>query len=84
MTGVKKELEGIVISNKMQKTVVVEIQRQVKHPIFKKYYTLKKKYKAHDENSECQVGDRVLMRETKPISREKRWAVIKVLQKVAA
>lgn len=82
-TNNKKELEGVVISNKMQKTVVVQIQDQVKHPIFKKYYIVKKKYKAHDEKSECQVGDRVLLRETKPLSREKRWAVIKVLEKAA-
>ena len=77
----KKEMEAIVLKNKMQKTVVVEIKQLVKHSFFKKYHTIKKKYKVHDGKSECQVGDRVMIRETKPISKEKRWAVVKVLEK---
>lgn len=79
----KRELEGTVVKDKMEKTVVVQIKRQVKHPIFKKYYTVKKKYKAHDQDNQCKVGDMVLIRESKPISKEKRWAVVKVIQKAA-
>jgi len=79
----KKEMEAIVIKNKMDKTVVVEIKRMLKHPIYKKYLTEKKKYKAHDEKNACQIGDKVLIRESKPISKEKRWAVVKILEKAA-
>lgn len=79
----KKEMEAIVISNKMDKTVVVEIRRLVRHPVFKKYHTKKRRYKAHDEKNECGIGDRVLIRETKPISKEKRWAVVKIVEKAA-
>lgn len=82
-TGRKRELEGVVVSNKMQKTVVVELKKRVKHPIFKKYYTVRKKYKAHDEKSACQMGDAVLIRESRPLSRTKRWVVVKVLAKAA-
>ncbi len=84
MNSNKHEMEAVVIGNKMQKTVVVQIKRVVKDVQFKKYHTVKQKYKAHDEKSECQIGDVVLIRQTKPISREKRWAVVKVIQKAAA
>lgn len=82
-TGRKRELEGVVVSNKMQKTVVVELKKRVKHPLFKKYYTVRKKYMAHDEKSACHMGDAVLIRESRPLSRNKRWVVVKVLAKVA-
>ena len=84
MKNTKKELEAVVLSNKMTKTVVVQVQRVVKHAVYKKYYRVTKKYKAHDAKSECQVGDRVMIRESKPISRDKRWAVCKVLTRAQA
>ncbi|HBF13586.1 MAG TPA: 30S ribosomal protein S17 [Deltaproteobacteria bacterium] len=80
----KKELMGKVVSNKMSKTVVVETSRQVRHPSFKKYYTKRKKFKAHDEKNECQIGDTVLVRECRPLSREKCWTVTKIVEKAVA
>lgn len=84
MTGLKKTKIGNVISNKMSKTVVVLVSRQVKHTIYQKYYTKRGKFKAHDEKNECGVGDRVLIQECRPISREKKWVVVKILEKGAA
>jgi len=75
----KKQLTGTVISNKMQKTVVVEVERLKEHPKYKRRYRLHKNYKAHDEKGEYQVGDKVLIEECRPISKEKRWRVIKTL-----
>lgn len=80
----KRELEAFVVSDKMDKTVVVEMKKRVKHPIFKKYYTVRKKYMAHDQSNECKMGDLVLIRESRPLSRHKRWVVVKVLKKDAA
>lgn len=82
--GNKRELEANVISDKMDKTIVVEIKKRVQHPVFKKYYTVRKKYKAHDEENICKAGDRVLIRQCRPLSKEKRWVVVKILEKVAA
>lgn len=82
--GNKRELEANVISDKMDKTIVVEIKKRVQHPVFKKYYTVRKKYKAHDEKNICKAGDRVLIRQCRPLSKEKRWVVVKILEKVAA
>ena len=73
----KKQLTGTVISNKMQKTVVVEVERQKEHPKYKKRYKTHKKYKAHIEIGEYKIGDRVIIEECRPISKEKRWRVIK-------
>jgi len=75
----KKQLTGTVISNKMQKTVVVEIEQIKEHPKYRRRYKVHKKYKAHDEKGECKVGDKVLIEECRPISKEKRWMVIKKL-----
>ncbi len=75
MTGHRKERTGIVLSNKMQKTVVVQIERTVLHRQYKKYVRIRKKYKAHDETNRCQIGDVVRIVETRPLSRDKRWAV---------
>ena len=69
-------LKGVVVSDKMQKTVVVEVSRMKKHPKYKKYYSVSKRFKAHDETNQYHVGDKVLMQETKPTSKEKRWIVI--------
>ena len=69
-------LKGTVISDKMQKTVVVSITRLKKHPKYKKYYKVSKKYKAHVEKGEYHVGDKVLIQETRPMSKGKRWIVV--------
>ena len=81
MLSKKREIEGKVVSDKMQKTVVVEVRSQVKHPRFKKYYSVRKKYKAHDEKNDCKVGDVVVITESRPLSREKRWSVVKILER---
>ena len=72
----KKQLIGKVISNKMQKTVVVEIERIKEHPKYKRRFKVSKKYKAHDEKGEYKIGDRVIIEECRPLSKEKRWRVI--------
>lgn len=72
----KKRLKGKVISNKMKKTVVVEVEKIKAHPKYKRRYKVHKKYKAHDEKEECKVGDIVIIEECRPISKEKRWRVI--------
>ena len=76
----KKRLEGIVVSDKMQKTVVVKVERKAAHPLYKKIVSYHKKYKAHDEKNECQIGDRVIIEECRPISKTKRWRVVKKIQ----
>lgn len=73
----KKTLQGIVVSDKMQKTVVVEVERIKVHPKYKRRFKVHKKYKAHDQNQEYHAGDRVIIEETKPISKDKSWVVIK-------
>ena len=69
-------LKGVIVSDKMQKTVVVEVSRMKKHPKYKKYYNVTKRFKAHDEERQYHVGDKVLIQETKPMSKEKRWHVV--------
>jgi small subunit ribosomal protein S17 len=71
-----KFLKGVVTSDKMDKTVVVSISRFVKHPLYGKFYKVSKKYKAHDENNQYKIGDKVEIVETKPISKDKRFKVI--------
>jgi len=73
----KKQIAGVVLSNKMKKTVVVKTERIKEHPRYKKRYKVHKKYKAHDESGECKVGDKVIIEECRPMSKEKRWKVIK-------
>jgi small subunit ribosomal protein S17 len=77
MTRARREIVGVVKSAKMQKTVVVTVERLVLHPKYKKYVRQRTKLYAHDEKDECQPGDRVLLSETRPISRLKRWRVVK-------
>ena len=72
-------LKGVVVSDKMTKTVVVAVTRLKKHPKYKKYYKVTKKYKAHDEKSKYHVGDKVVIQETRPLSKEKKWIVVKKL-----
>ncbi|MEO0101200.1 MAG: 30S ribosomal protein S17 [candidate division WOR-3 bacterium] len=79
MAGSRKILVGIVKSNKMEKTVVVECERLVQHPKYKKYIKKKTRLYAHDEKNECQIGDRVMIKETRPLSKLKRWRVVKKL-----
>lgn len=79
--GNTKTREGVVVSNAMNKTVVVTVSRLVKHPRYKKYVKRRKRFKAHDENNECNVGDRVAIAETRPLSKDKRWRVQKILER---
>lgn len=73
----KKRLKGIVTSDKMEKTVVVKVERIKEHPKYKRRYKVHKKYKAHDEKGEYKVGDKVIIEECRPISKEKKWKAIK-------
>jgi small subunit ribosomal protein S17 len=77
----RKTLTATVVSNKMEKTAVVQVQRTVQHPVYKKYLTKRVKYKVHDEKNELGVGDVVRIAETRPLSRDKRWRLIEVLEK---
>jgi SSU ribosomal protein S17P len=79
--GKRKQFIGTVVSDKMDKTVVVMVETLVKHPLYGKYVKRRKKYMAHDENNECKVGDKVLIEETRPLSRRKRWRVKQILEK---
>lgn len=77
----RKVREGIVVSNKMQKTVVVAEETTKVHPIYKKRVKLTRKYKAHDEENTCQIGDKVKIMETRPLSKDKNWRVVEILEK---
>ena len=76
-----KVREGVVISDKMDKTVVVAVQRLVKHARYGKYVKRRAHYKVHDEANSCQVGDRVIIAETRPLSKDKRWRVSSIVEK---
>ena len=80
--GSQKTLTGIVVSNKMEKSVVVSVERLVKHPVYQKYIRRKAKFMAHDEGNECRIGDRVLLTETRPLSKQKRFKVSQILEKM--
>ena len=79
--GYRKVREGLVVSDKMDKTVIVEVEDRVKHPKYGKVIRRTKKYKAHDGENACGVGDRVLLMETRPLSATKRWRVAEILEK---
>jgi small subunit ribosomal protein S17 len=79
--GSRKVLEGLVVGDKMDKTVVVSVEDRVKHPKYHKVIRRTKKYKAHDEANACGVGDRVRLMETRPLSATKRWRVVEILEK---
>lgn len=81
--GNTKALTGVVVSDKMEKTVVVRVERLVKHMIYKKYVRRRANYMVHDEANDCSVGDTVLIRQCRPMSRHKRWRISKVLERVA-
>jgi len=75
----KRKLQGVVVSDKMKKTAVIEVTNLKKHPKYLKYYKVSRKFKAHDEKDEYKKGDKVIIEETRPLSKEKRW---KIIQKV--
>ncbi len=79
--GNKKTRVGIVVSDKMEKTVVVKVDQLIKHPVYKKYIKRSVSYKAHDEQNSCAIGDKILIVETRPLSRDKRWRVREILEK---
>jgi small subunit ribosomal protein S17 len=79
--GNKKTRVGIVVSDKMEKTVVVKVDQLIKHPVYKKYIKRRVSYKAHDEQNSCSIGDKILIVETRPLSRDKRWRVREILEK---
>jgi small subunit ribosomal protein S17 len=78
---VEKVLQGRVVSNKMQKTIVVEIQQRKLHRLYKKYLSRTKKIKAHDEKNECGIGDTVRVVESRPLSRDKHWRLLEIVEK---
>lgn len=79
--NMRKVEVGKVVSNKMDKTIVVAIEDSVKHPLYKKIIKRTVKLKAHDENNECAIGDRVRVMETRPLSKEKRWRLVEIIEK---
>lgn len=79
--NLRKERVGVVTSDKMDKTVVVEIEQRAKHPLYKKTITTSKKFKAHDENNECGIGDKVRIVETRKLSKDKNWRVAEIIEK---
>ena len=79
--GNKKTMIGLVSSDKMAKTVVVEVTRRMRHPVYHKYVQSRQRYKAHDETNDCKIGDRVLIEECRPLSRDKRWRVKQILER---
>lgn len=79
--GRRKVRMGTVVSNKMDKTIVVAVETRTKHPLYGKTIKRTTKFKAHDENNECQIGDKVRIMETRPLSREKRWRLVEIIEK---
>lgn len=79
--GRKMTKIGVVVSDKMDKTIVVRVNRQYKHPLYKKVVRTWKKYKVHDQNNECKEGDTVMIREHRPLSREKRWILAEIIER---
>lgn len=80
MPGNRKVRQGVVVSDKMDKTATVQVERLVRHPMYKKYIRQRKKYKAHDPVNECRTGDIVTIMETRPLSRDKRWRIRAILK----
>ena len=80
--NLRKQREGIVTSNKMDKTITVEVQSRVKHPIYGKFVKKSSKLTAHDEQNQCDIGDLVRVMETRPISKNKRWRLTEIVEKV--
>lgn len=79
--GTKRQMTGTVVSNKADKTVTVLVERLVKHKMYHKFLRRRTKFAAHDDRNDCQIGDRVLITESRPLSKSKRWRVIKIVEK---
>jgi small subunit ribosomal protein S17 len=79
--GIKRQLIGTVVSDKMEKTIVVTVERLVKHRLYQKYIRRRAQFAAHDENNSCQIGDKVLITESRPLSKTKKWRVSQIVQK---
>jgi small subunit ribosomal protein S17 len=79
--GIKRQLTGTVVSDKMDKTAVVQVERLVKHSLYKKYIRRRNKFAAHDKDNSCTIGDKVLITESRPISKHKRWRVSEIIEK---
>ncbi|MDP4680097.1 MAG: 30S ribosomal protein S17 [Cyclobacteriaceae bacterium] len=79
--NLRKERIGKVVSDKMEKTITVEVQRKVKHPIYGKFIGKSNKFTAHDENNDCGIGDTVKIMETRPLSKNKRWRLVEILER---
>ena len=79
--NLRKTRVGVVVSDKMDKTIVVAVKDSVQHPLYKKILKRTAKFKAHDEKNECGVGDKVLIMETRPLSKDKRWRVVEIIEK---
>jgi small subunit ribosomal protein S17 len=77
----RKTRVGVVVSDRMEKTIVVSISKKIQHPKYKKFVSRRVKYKVHDETNECRIGDRVMIEETRPLSREKRWRVAQIIER---
>ena len=80
--NLRKDRVGVVMSNKMEKSIVVAVKRKVKHPIYGKFVNKTTKFVAHDEKNECSIGDTVRIMETRPLSKTKRWRLVEILEKV--
>ena len=80
----QRELVGIVVSNKMDKTLVVQVVRRYKHPKYKKYVNERQRYKAHDEKNDANIGDKVIIVESRPLSKDKRWRLRSVVERAEA
>ncbi len=79
--NLRKTRVGVVVSDKMDKTIVVAVKDNVQHPLYKKILKRTVKFKAHDENNECGIGDRVMIMETRPLSKDKNWRLVKIIEK---
>jgi small subunit ribosomal protein S17 len=79
--GMKRQVVGTVVSDKMDKTVIVQVERLVKHQFYKKYIRRRSKFSAHDERNSCRTGDKVLITESRPLSRTKKWRVNQIVEK---
>jgi len=79
--NIRKERVGVVVSNKMNKTITVNVNRKIKHSVYGKFMNKSKKYSAHDENNDCGIGDTVRIMETRPLSKLKRWRLVEIIER---
>ena len=77
----RKQRTGVVVSNRMQKSITVLVERKLKHPLYGKFVKMSKKFMAHDENNESNIGDKVMIMETRPLSKNKRWRLVQIVEK---